>query len=419
MSTNPVALEVSRDDALAPKRVEEMGFADLLAPVTPDAFFSDYWEQRPLVTRGRARGFFSPLFCLEDVDRFICHFRPGPGRLDLVTEGGFVRDNFLGPDGAANINLVYESYLKGSTVILSGLEESWAPLTHFCRRMEGLLSHPVAVAVYLTPPRHRGVQPHFDTQENFILQVEGVKHWKVYPPLRELPPVEGSYLPVAREQLPAPLCEVELHPGDMLYIPRGFVHEARADDSASLHITLDVHVRTWHDLLSDTLAALAAQEPRLRRSLPPALLAQERSRTRLETEFGELMALLHQRGRLSDALGKHAEKLIVSKPPPPDGHFARLHAEIGPDTPLRKRTATLTHLLDEEGRAGIQFSGNQILGPAKIAEALRAIESSEVITPAGLPGGLSDNEKLVLARRLVRVGLLTLAREGSEAGPCV
>lgn len=409
MGPPPSALESTREERLAPRRVEALSLADLLAPVSPDTFFHTYWEQRPLVTRGRAAGFFSPLFSLQDVDRAICYLKPGPGRLDLVTEGGFVRDNFLGPDGAANINLVYESYLKGSTVILSGLEETWEPLSVFSRRVEGALSHPVAVAVYLTPPGHRGVQPHFDTQENFILQVEGTKHWKVYPAQRELPPVEGSYLPVAREKLPAPLLETELHPGDVLYIPRGFVHEARATDSASLHITVDVHVRTWHDLLSDMLSALAAREPRLRRALPPALLSQAGARTSLEEGFAERMALLQREGRLADALSKHAEKLIVSRPPPPDGHFALLHAEIGLDTPLRKRAAVLTRLLDTEGAAGIQFSGNQLLGPAKIAGALRTIDAAERFRPSELPGDLSDGEKLVLVRRLVRVGLLTRA----------
>jgi hypothetical protein len=59
--------------------------------------------------------------------------------------------------------------------------------------------------------------------------------------------------------------------------------------------------------------------------------------------------------------------------------------------------------------AGIQFSGNHIFGPAKIVEALKFIAEEETITPASLPGSLNENEKLVLTRRLVRAGLLTLA----------
>ncbi|MFY0579578.1 hypothetical protein ACN28S_39775 [Cystobacter fuscus] len=51
------AIEVVRDEKIEPKRAGEIGFGDLIAPLTPDVFFSEYWEQKPLVTRGRARDF--------------------------------------------------------------------------------------------------------------------------------------------------------------------------------------------------------------------------------------------------------------------------------------------------------------------------------------------------------------------------
>jgi len=86
-----------------------------------------------------------------------------------------------------------------------------------------------------------------------------------------------------------------------------------------------------------------------------------------------------------------------------------LNAAIGPDTLLRKRRTTLARVFQENGVAGIQFSGNQLLGPAKIVDALRHIADAETITPASLPGSLNENEKLILVRRLVRTGLLTLA----------
>lgn len=391
-------------------------FEDLVHPLTAERFFEEYWEKRPLVTRGRPPDFFVPLFSTRDVDQVICYQKPGPGRLDLVTEGGFVRDNFLGEGGVADINLVYESYLKGSTLVLSALDETWAPLVVFSRSLEARLSHPVAVAVYLTPPRFHGLQPHFDTQENFVLQVEGTKRWKVYEPVRELPPVQGSYLPVAREQLSAPLLDIELRSGDVLYLPRGFVHEAEAGDSPSLHITLDVHVRTWTDLLSDALAAMADRERRLRASLPAGFLRDDQAMQSLQSGFAERMDLLRREARLGDAVSKHVEKLIVRKTPPPDGHFSTLRAEIGLDTPLKKRGSPLTRVVEDPLRAGIQFSGNQLFGPPRIGPALHYVAKSGIVVPAHFPGELRDSEKLVLARRLVRVGLLTLAPAGPAEG---
>lgn len=391
------------------KPAEEIGFADLIAPLTPATFFAEYWEKRPLISRGRPARFFEPLFSIADMDRAICYFKPKPGRIDLVTEEGFVRDNFLGGDGTANINLVMESYLKGSTVVLSGLEQTWEPLVVFSRALEARLNHPVAMAVYLSPPNFHGVKPHYDTQENFLLQVEGTKQWKVYPPLEELPPVEGSYAPVPRERLAEPICEAVLEPGDVLYIPRGFVHEGRAEGKPSLHITVDIHVRTWYDFLHDALAAMAERAPEFRRSLPAGFLNDEAALRSLAEDFGQFMGIFQSKASYKDAVAKHTEKLAVRTPPPPDGHFSVLNAEVGLDTRLKKRRTTLARVFQENGVAGIQFSGNQVFGPAKIFEALQHVADSEVITPAALPGALNDNEKLVLARRLLRTGLLTLA----------
>ncbi len=389
-------------------RTEDLNFADLVAPIPLERFFAEYWEQKPLVSRGRAADCFRSLFSIRDVDKAIYYLRPKPSRIEVVTSQGFVRDNYLNPDGTANLKLVSERYREGSTIILSGLEEGWEPLAVFARRLEGALHHPVALGIYLTPPGIPGVQPHFDTQENLLLQVEGSKHWKVYSPLRELPEVEGSYRGVTQEKLSEVLCETVLHPGDVLYIPRGFVHAGAAQEGGpSLHITVNIHVRTWFDFLSDALAAVADRDPQLRRSLPVGFVSDERATAALATSFAEVMQRFHRDARFDDALGKHTEALLA-KPVTPDGHFTQLFAEIGPDTLLRRRDTVLTRVFRHGGIAGIQFSGNQVTGPAKIGVALEYVAAHERLTPADLPGPLASNERLVLARRLVRVGLLTI-----------
>ena len=391
-------------------RDEGITFDDLIAPVSHEQFFAEYWEQKPLLTKGRDASFFAPLFSIRDIDRFISLNRPQAGKsIDLVTSEGFVADNYVGMDGVASVRLVTESYLNGSTIVLSGLEETWEPLVRFSRALDAELSHPVAITVYLTPPKFKGVKPHYDTQENFLLQIEGTKSWRVWSPLQELPPVEGSYVPIPRERLGEPSFECLLEPGDALYIPRGFVHEGIAGDAASLHVTVDIHVRTWVDFVNDAIAAIAQREPRFRRSLPVGFLSDENASAALEPELRDLLGFLRDHAKVSDAVAKHTELLAVRKSPPPDGHFASLHAEIGPLTLLIKRRSAVARVFDENGVAGIQFSGNQLIGPAKIAEALRYVAAHDSVTPASLPGSLSENEKLVLARRMVRAGLLTVA----------
>lgn len=392
------------------REVDGLTFEDLLAPIGRETFLNEYWEKKPLVTSGLRRKSFEALFSLSDIDRYICYVRPRPGRIDMVTDAGFVRDNYLDANQCADINLVYKNYLAGSSLVMSGLQETWEPLAKFSRKLERELSHPVAIVAYLTPPNAHGIQPHFDTQENLLLQVHGTKHWKVYPEIRQLPKVEGAYTLVPKAALPAPILEVTLHPGDVLYVPRGFAHEAVAGDEPSLHITIDVLVRTWQDLLVDAVEAMAEREPALRRSLPVGFLNDTARSQQVTSAFAGFVQRLSENIQSEDAVRKHVEKLFVKQPPPPDGHFAALHAEVELDTPLVKRDFVHTRMMPErDGSVGLQFSGNHISGPSKIGAALRFIEHAGTFTAEGLPGSLSSREKLVLARRLVRIGLLTCA----------
>lgn len=54
-----------------------------------------------------------------------------------------------------------------------------------------------------------------------------------------------------QNEIGSPILEVTLKAGDILYFPRGTIHQARAiNDMHSLHITLSVYQKnSWADLL--------------------------------------------------------------------------------------------------------------------------------------------------------------------------
>jgi hypothetical protein len=56
----------------------------------------------------------------------------------------------------------------------------------------------------------------------------------------------------------------------------------------------------------------------------------------------------------------------------------------------------------------IQFPGNEVRGPASIESALRFMVAAEGFQVRALPDSLMDQSKLVLVRRLVHEGLLTI-----------
>lgn len=105
----------------------------------------------------------------------------------------------------------------------------------------------------MTPAGTQGFAPHYDDIEAIVLQLEGKKRWRVYKPLNEnevLPRFSSSNY--SQEDLSDPIIDVILEAGDLMYFPRGYIHQANAcDDIHSLHITVSTYQKnTWGDFLA-------------------------------------------------------------------------------------------------------------------------------------------------------------------------
>jgi bifunctional lysine-specific demethylase and histidyl-hydroxylase NO66 len=142
----------------------------------------------------------------------------------------------------------------------------------------------VGANAYLTAPgSSQGFAPHFDDIEAFCLQLEGRKRWKVYAPAKEarLPRVSSADFTeddmIDRE----PVLDVVLEPGDLLYMPRGWIHQGITlpGNEHSLHLTMSAMQQwAWVDylelLLPEALEAATNSETSisLRQGLPRKFL---------------------------------------------------------------------------------------------------------------------------------------------------
>ena len=83
------------------------------------------------------------------------------------------------------------------------------------------------------------------------MQLEGTKRWRLYdrPDAATCPSADRT-TEFGRHDLGAPTQELVLSPGDLLYLPRGVVHEALAQtEGHSLHLTFSTFQRhTFGDL---------------------------------------------------------------------------------------------------------------------------------------------------------------------------
>lgn len=103
----------------------------------------------------------------------------------------------------------------------------------------------------------------------------GKKHWKVYKPRsadEQLP--RDSSPNFTQAEIGQPVLDVVLEAGDLLYFPRGFIHQATTvPGHHSMHITLSAYQRnSYADLLEHMVPAMLqstiAQAVLLRRGLP-------------------------------------------------------------------------------------------------------------------------------------------------------
>ena len=164
-----------------------------------------------------------------------------------------------------------ELFASGHTVVLQALHRFWPPLVEFAGALSADLGHPVQINAYITPKQSQGFSAHYDVHDVFVLQIAGSKRWVIHDPVHPdpLPSQPWTRYRRAVESRAAedPRADDVLEEGDVLYLPRGFIHSAEALGGVSIHLTIGIHSHTRHDLVR-TLLELAEEDPRLRQSLP-------------------------------------------------------------------------------------------------------------------------------------------------------
>lgn len=144
-----------------------------------------------------------------------------------------------------------QAYKEGYTVALRGLEFRYQRIASIADTLALMFGQPsVGANLYLTPANSQGLARHFDDHCVFVCQIFGSKKWTVFSrPGQLLPHLYDSLCGSDVDCTKAVRREFFLKEGDVLYIPRGFPHEAYTnygvDDGSpgfSLHLTLSIEV---------------------------------------------------------------------------------------------------------------------------------------------------------------------------------
>lgn len=250
-------------------------FKWMIAPYNPDEFLNRIWEKKPLHIARNQPNYYKEIISTPIIDNMLRHENiQFTKNIDVTSYVNGKRETH-NPEGRAHPHLVWDFYLNGCSIRLLN-PQTYIPKLHLLNAtMQEFFHSFVGANAYLTPPDSQGFAPHYDDIEAFILQIEGKKHWRIYKPRSEnetLPRISSKNFD--QEEIGAPIMEVVLKAGDMLYFPRGYIHQGvTVDGEHSLHVTVSMYQKhSWADLFEKLVPAALqiaiAENIELRTGLP-------------------------------------------------------------------------------------------------------------------------------------------------------
>lgn len=394
----------------------------------PQEFARTHWGRCPLLTRSEALPRdFTDLLSPAAVDELLAARGVRAPFIRVAKDGRLVgRESFLGPAGfgaeiadQVDTGKMLEQFAAGASIVLQGLHRLWPPVIDFVRALVTDLGHPVQANAYVTPPDNRGFDPHYDVHDVFVLQVSGHKEWTVHRPVHADPlpdqPWTDHRADVERRAHDEPVIDTVLAPGDALYLPRGWVHSARAREELSIHLTIGVEPLTRFDVARAIVAELAGTEE-FRASLP---IAGHRTR-RDELAAGAAKVMADLADALRDGKPELAERVshrlmrrfAERTRPAAVRPLATLDVLGRAGTvPVALRDGLVTHLVTTDTRVALRLADRTIEFPRSCADALTRICDGATVTASQLPGlDAADGE--VVIRRLLREAVVVPAGTG-------
>ena len=395
---------------------EPFDFDKLLNPVERQDFFSNYWEHQHLLLQRNRPNYYESLITAADMENIISDSDARYPAIRLAKGGGYFPpeaytrnvkhgdESFL---GVPDVRKISEEYRRGATVALPAIHRNWKALGVLCERLQGEFDHPAHANVYITPGNAAGFTPHYDIHEVFVLQIAGKKRWSIYAPVTELPHRSQLFTPEAYAGQ-APIAEAELVAGDLLYLPRGFLHSTTTSDSFSAHVTIGITVYTLADLLKEYVQTAIADVVQ-RRALPPGFA----SRADLKPSLKEQLSAALDRLRATSDIDRLVESFtdrIRSAHVPRPAPFRADVIVVTLDSLLSAAPRQNFRFIEDGQKTLFEFNEVRYQVTAPVTLTIRAMSDHAAFRARELSDHLDEHGRLQLIRHLTDIGFLTVVQ---------
>lgn len=256
--------------------------SDILDPVTPERFFSENYDKKPLHIPGDPDKFaglmnweiLSGLLNMSAIwsDKsllLVADRQPVPAHVFCESVEDRSGNTVLQPVAEKVMDLLR----KGASLVANDIDTLTPRLSAVADAFEAGFDAKTQVNLYCSWKQRQAFNSHFDTHDVFALHVEGEKVWRVYStrmphPIRHPRHGNEAYLDSDHEKQRGPLLmEVTMRPGDVLYLPRGWYHDALASSGGTVHMAFGVTGLIGFDVVTG-LSDFAVEDERFRLNLP-------------------------------------------------------------------------------------------------------------------------------------------------------
>ncbi len=381
--------------------LENLSLASLIAPVTEEQFRSRYWEQEVLVVHREKPDYYGDLFSLKEFDEAITR---DPSYVKIANAPTLKLASYK-TEMVKGLEAVLADMREGCTLVLDQLHKKDPKLGLLCRALAPDFGHPFQSNLYLTPPHGKGFTPHWDNHDVFILQVVGSKKWQIEKE-RRVYPTKTENMGLEGRELRGELLSFTLDQGDLIYIPRGFVHAAESGAEASLHITLGLTGIFLEDFLYATIQAAIQRDDRLRAVMPIGFM-----RGAQQDVVKQVMTILRDAADetfLNTVMDEFRDKMVRSFPIDVSGqvlnHFQPAPLTGGDIVGPRRGVVYQLHSADDSVR--VNFGTQSITFPGFLRPSLDFALNTAAYAIRDVAGELDDDEKIIFIERLVLEGLV-------------
>lgn len=236
----------------------EISWDALIDPIGAENFERDYFAEQPLHLKARDL----PICGLETIEGWRSMLRGQPTRMQgrrvvVDLDPSIDRTEALCPELVALLD-------QGGPLIVNAVDRVNPVVGEIAGAIATGLGGRAVVNGYISPNRKDALDLHADDHEVVVLQLDGVKCWTIGTRIARglthssLFAIDNASLSDHARRTDT-FRALELHPGELLYLPRGLAHRATARDAYSIHLSVGIFRPTGLDFTEFVLKRLIAE----------------------------------------------------------------------------------------------------------------------------------------------------------------